>query len=618
MRKIYTLLLLCIMGTVGARAQATAFSQDFTTIGESTNPSDYGFVITGTTTENMSATVTGGKLILVSGWYSNSRGYDAKASFTGIGSGNEVTFTCTWETGSATGSNNGDGSAGSFSRLILGDGTNNALDIKYCGQDQYLMVNNVKVKESVARNQTLAVSATLNMNTQRITSLSIGNVYVASDAIDFYSSNVTTISMFTFSHWSRSGSWGNTSSIDDVSITYTEARESVESIVVNYTYNNSIIASENLGVAGLYTGDTYTVPFRMYVQKDGVLYKTSNNASGSYYRDDVTLTTNTVVNKPLTLVDLAGGTIELFEDLDDTDGENASIRASYGLCYNNKTYTSSTTLSPGIYTFIIKALNKGRGSSVSVGNTTVTTIDNINSLKGAWTDKTIAGVEIPNAGNVTLVKGGSNTIDCYDIIIAIRTGNLIEQITIPNNESGLGSYVTTNALDFSEVDGLKAYIAKTVKKEQEKVVITPVTEVPAGTPIFVKGIANQTYYVPVGTCETALTENLLSGSATDGYEVKDGDYIYALYASDGKLHAVDAGVTIPAKKAYLDTSAMGLSAKVVSLSFVEDDDEATAIITTSTDEVQSATKFFNAAGQQVGADYKGLVIDENGKKFVKE
>ena len=407
----------------------------------------------------MSATVTGGKLVLVSGWHGNSRGYDAKASFTGIGSGNEVTFTCTWETGDATGSNNGDGSAGSFSRLILGDGTNNALDIKYCGQDKYLMVNNDTVK-SVARNQTLAVSATLNMNTQRITSLSIGNVYVASDAIDFYSSNVTTISRFTFSHWSRSGSWGNTSSIDDVSITYTEAKESVESFVVNYTYNNSTIASENIGVAGLYTGDTYTVPFRMYVQKDGVLYKTSSNISGAYYRDVVTLTTNTVVNKPLTLVDLAGGTIELFEDLDDTDGENAGQRASYGLCYNNKTYTSSTTLSPGIYTFIIKAQNKGRGSSISVGNTTVTTIDGIKSSKGTWTDKTITGVEIPNAGNVTLVKGGDNTIDCYDIIIAIRTGEAPEQITIPDNDKGFGTYVTTNALDFCGVNGLEAYIAE--------------------------------------------------------------------------------------------------------------------------------------------------------------
>ena len=61
------------MTTMGAWAE-TAFLQDFTAIGESTDPSDYGFTITGTTTENMSATVTGGKLVLVSGWYSNSRG----------------------------------------------------------------------------------------------------------------------------------------------------------------------------------------------------------------------------------------------------------------------------------------------------------------------------------------------------------------------------------------------------------------------------------------------------------------------------------------------------------------------------------------------------------------
>lgn len=601
------------MTTMGAWAE-TAFLQDFTAIGESTDPSSYGFTITGTTTENMSATVTGGKLILVSGWHSNSRGYDAKASFTGVGSGNEVTFTCTWETGSATGSNNSDKTAGSFSRLILGDGTNNALDIKYCGQDKYLMVNNVKVKEDVAREQTLAVSATLNMNTQRITSLSIGNVYVASDAIDFYSSNATTISMFTFSHWSRSGTWGNTSSIDDVSITYTEAREPVESFVVNYTYNNSTIASENIGVAGLYTGDTYTVPFRMYVQKDGVLYKTSSNASGSYYRDDVTLTTNTVVNKPLTLVDLAGGTIELFEDLDDTDGENASIRASYGLCYNNKTYTSSTTLSPGIYTFIIKAMNKGRGSSISVGNTTVTTIDGINSSKGAWTDKTITGIEIPNTGNVTLVKGGSNTIDCYDIIIAIRTGNLIEQITIPGNEKGLGTYVTTNALDFSGVEGLEAYIAES--ENSSKVFVTKVEEVPAGTPIIVKGTSGATYSVPVGTCTTEITTNMLRGSATETHEVGLGEVVYAFNKTTGNLNLVKAGVVIPEKKAYFLSIFDGNDsneAKEIAF-FVE---EETAVSSVNADVQKTDARLFNAAGQQVTSAYKGLVIDENGNKYIK-
>lgn len=613
MRKIYTLLMLCIMTTMGAWAE-TAFLQDFTAIGESTDPSDYGFTITGTTTENMSATVTGGKLVLVSGWYSNSRGYDAKASFTGIGSGNEVTFTCTWETGSATGSNNGDGSAGSFSRLILGDGTNNALDIKYCGQDKYLMVNNVKVKEDVAREQTLAVSATLNMNTQRITSLSIGNVYVASDAIDFYSSNVTTISMFTFSHWSRSGSWGNTSSIDDVSITYTEAKESVESFVVNYTYNNSTIASENIGVAGLYTGDTYTVPFRMYVQKDGVLYKTSSNASGAYYRDVVTLTTNTVVNKPLTLVDLAGGTIELLEDLDDTDGENAGVRASYGLCYNNKTYTSSTTLSPGIYTFIVKALNKGRGSSISVGNTTVTTIDGINSSKGTWTDKTITGIEIPNAGNVTLVKGGGNTIDCYDIIIAIRTGNLIEQITIPENDKGFGTYVTTNALDFSGVEGLEAYIAES--ENSSKVFVTKVDEVPAGTPIIVKGTKNTTYSVPVGTCTTEFTTNMLHGSATETHIVGLGEVVYAFNKTTGNLNLVNTGVVIPAKKAYflsMDNGNDSNQAKEIAF-FGE---EETAVSSVNADVQKANARLFNAAGQQVTSAYKGLVIDENGNKYIK-
>ena len=214
-----TLLFVAMLASVlTTGAQTTAFTQDFTAVSASTDPADYGFTVTGTAADGMSATVADGKLTLVSGGYANgSRGYDAKASFTAIPTGNEVTFSCTWATGNATGTNG-------YSRLILSDGTNIALQISYIGQNNKLNVNGTDVATSVARGQTFNVTATLNTTTQTITALSIGSAYTATEATAYVSTDCKSISTFQFSNWTRA-SWTNTSSIDNIVISYEEVAE---------------------------------------------------------------------------------------------------------------------------------------------------------------------------------------------------------------------------------------------------------------------------------------------------------------------------------------------------------------------------------------------------------
>ena len=200
----------------------------------------------------------------------------------------------------------------------------------------------------------------------------------------------------------------------------------------------------------------------------------------------------------------------------------------------------------------------------------------------------------------------------YNYVKTIAVYDAVESITI--TASGYASYVTTNALDFSKVEGLTAYQA--VSKDDEKVMLEKVTEVPAETPIIVKGTAGETYNIPVGTCNTELTGNILNGSSTTGYTVEDGETVYALRASTGMMHPVNAGVTIPAKKAYLKLSGVN-NAKALTFCFVEEEEEATAIATATADPQEKAVKFFNAAGQQVSKNYNGMVIDENGNKYIK-
>ena len=228
------------------------------------------------------------------------------------------------------------------------------------------------------------------------------------------------------------------------------AKAPVASLKVNYMLGETLIDSQDGAIAGLYVSESASVPYRMYIQKNGKLYQAAAQ-TGTYYAKNTTLTENTVVEVAVSEVNLKGGQIALLADLDDVTDENAGVRASYCSAYNNKAFTSTEELPAGTYTFIVKALNKGRGSSIKIGETTVCSITDINENKGAWTDKTIENVVIPAAGNLTLVKGESS-IDCYDVIIAIK--NPIQILTL---QAEVGSEVSIkpgvyDAFDIFSVD----------------------------------------------------------------------------------------------------------------------------------------------------------------------
>ena len=207
----------------------------------------------------------------------------------------------------------------------------------------------------------------------------------------------------------------------DPEVTFTmTAKAPVASLKVNYMLGTKVVATLDGAFEGLYVGEEANIPYRMYVQKDGNLYQAAPQTSGAYFAKTVELTENTVVEIPVSLVDLKGGRVAFFADLDDTDGENAGVRASYCSAYNNKAFTSEEDLAAGTYTFIVRAMNKGRGSSIAVGETTVCGIADVFATNNNWADKTFENVEIATAGKLALVKGGNNTYDCYDVIIAIK------------------------------------------------------------------------------------------------------------------------------------------------------------------------------------------------------
>ena len=81
------------------------------------------------------------------------------------------------------------------------------------------------------------------------------------------------------------------------------------------------------------------------------------------------------------------------------------------------------------------------------------------------------------------------------------------------------------------------------------------------------------------------------------------------------FYRVNTSLTVPAGKAFLYAK-KAAGAKYLNIIFA--DDEATGIESVLTGaETKSPTVFYNLAGQVVGKDYKGIVIGNDGKKYVK-
>lgn len=164
-------------------------------------------------------------------------------------------------------------------------------------------------------------------------------------------------------------------------------------------------------------------------------------------------------------------------------------------------------------------------------------------------------------------------------------------------------------LDFTNVEGLNAYIVKPEGVSESAVTLTQVNKVPAGTGLVLKGTPNTKY-----TLETYegdgddVTGNKMVGSATDETTpVTDAAYIL----SNGAFHPWSGEGKIAAGKAYLNASVVTGGAKALIINFADE----TGISNADAEVTNTGTgKRYNLNGQLVGEDYKGIVIID-GQKF---
>ena len=181
-----------------------------------------------------------------------------------------------------------------------------------------------------------------------------------------------------------------------------------------------------------------------------------------------------------------------------------------------------------------------------------------------------------------------------------------ESITITTT-IGLGTLVSDFALDFTNVAGLEAYIAK---ENGNKIELEKINKVPAGTGILLRSTNDGAdYTVPKATSTDDVTGNIFvrgtgaaveSDPAAGGHNYilsKKGD-VYGFYLANGNKVAKN--------RAYLHTS---VAAARIDLNF----DNATGINEVKSE--KTVEGIFDLQGRKVVTPSKGLYI-VNGKKVV--
>lgn len=199
-------------------------------------------------------------------------------------------------------------------------------------------------------------------------------------------------------------------------------------------------------------------------------------------------------------------------------------------------------------------------------------------------------------------------------------GEIVEMTSpITIGETGFATFCSSYALDFSDVTDIKAYIVSGFNQETGTLVLTRVTEVPAGEGLYIAGTPGE-HEIPQ-TQTSMFYANLLKGvtepttiSPTDGnytnYILSNGSYGVGFYT-------LSQSGTLDAGKAYLQLPTASVAGiKALKIEFNENDDP-TGIAITSASSAQEENAIYNLAGQRVSKAQKGINIVNGKKVFIK-
>jgi hypothetical protein len=207
-----------------------------------------------------------------------------------------------------------------------------------------------------------------------------------------------------------------------------------------------------------------------------------------------------------------------------------------------------------------------------------------------------------NQARFRYYKSGQEAIQLYKYV---NTNPTSVTVTATKDYT---TFCSTYDLDFSQVEGLEAYVVPSVSNTAA--VINKVNKVPAGTGLILKKTSSETEFtVPVATETDNIGTNLMVGvtKATDMTGVAN-----AYILSDGSFYECSGG-TLAAGKAYL-VAADWAENTAPSFSIVEGG-EATGIKSLTPALSQGEEVYYDLSGRRVAQPTNGVYI-VNGKKVL--
>ena len=212
------------------------------------------------------------------------------------------------------------------------------------------------------------------------------------------------------------------------------------------------------------------------------------------------------------------------------------------------------------------------------------------------------------------IDGGSSNPGYFTSKGATPVEEDVDEITI--KDIGKTTWCSEYDLDFTNVEGIKAYTATGYDDIDKTIWLTRVMKVPAGTGILVKGDAG-TYKIPHVNVRAYYT-NMLVGNVGEAIKIEetDGDKTnYYLSGKDGTFVSVNGNANIGKNKAYLQLPTSVFSGtRSIGISY-DDEDGTTGINVQSSKFNVQSDAYYTLQGQRVVNPGKGLYI-KNGKKVV--
>ena len=197
----------------------------------------------------------------------------------------------------------------------------------------------------------------------------------------------------------------------------------------------------------------------------------------------------------------------------------------------------------------------------------------------------------------------------------VDTGEDVIKIT----SAGQTTWCSKYDLDFTDIEGLKAYIAPGYDRESGTIWLMRVFKVPAGEGILLMGDAKE-YKVPHKPTSTYYTNMFVGTTEPKTIYESEGEfnnyYLSSGTSGVGFYRVTDAeGVQLKANRAYLPlkTSTQASTRGFVGMDFGEDGTTGMRNLTPALSKCEGV--YYNLQGQRVDKPGKGLYI-LNGKKVV--